>query len=741
MKRSLSRSLACLAAMSAVGVGVLSVMTLSSCAARGPRAAAYRLPRPAYPVTARTNVVEVLHGVAVEDPYRWLEDDNAPATKAWVEAQNRVTFGWLERIPERPALKARLTELWNYERYGEPFRRGGRYFFSRNDGLQNQSVLYVTESLDAPPRVLLDPNRLSADGTVALTGLAVSEDGRLLAYGVAVAGSDWQEWRVREVDTGADRPDVVRWVKFSGASWARDGSGFYYSRYDEPTEADRLTRANYFHKLYFHRLGTPQSEDVRVYHRPDQKEWGFQGQVTEDGRYLVITVTQGTDPKNRVFYKDLARPETPVVELLNDFDASYNFVDNDGPVFWFHTDLDAPRGRVIALDLRQPDRAHWREVIPQAAETILGVSTVNQQFIVNYLKDARAQVRVFELDGRPVREVALPGLGSVSGFRGRREDRETFYAFTSFTAPTVIYRYDATTGVSTVFRQPQVAFDPARYETRQVFYTSRDGTRVPMFISHKKGLRLDGRNPTLLYGYGGFNISLTPSFSVANLVWMDLGGIYAVPNLRGGGEYGEEWHQAGTRLRKQNVFDDFIAAAEWLMAHRYTSRRRLAIAGGSNGGLLVGACLTQRPDLFAAALPAVGVLDMLRFHKFTIGWAWTSDYGSPDNPEEFRALRAYSPYHNLRPGVRYPATLITTADHDDRVVPAHSFKFAARLQECHAGGPPVLIRIETRAGHGAGKPTAKLIEEAGDRLAFLVATLGVRGPDAGGAAARVKTAD
>ena len=716
-------------ALLALAAGGLTAMSLISCATRPPRAA-YSLPKSAYPVTAKTNVVETLHGVRVEDPYRWLEDDNAPETKAWVEAQNRVTFGFLERIPERPALRQRLTQLWNFERYGLPFREGGRYFFTRNDGLQNQSVLYVAEALEAPPRVLLDPNTLSPDGTVALSGLAVSRDGRRLAYGVAVAGSDWQEWRVREVDTGTDLPDVVRWVKFSVASWARDGSGFYYSRYDEPTEAQKLTRVNYYHKLYFHRLGTPQSEDVLVYHRPDQKEWGFQGHVTEDGRYLVITVTQGTDPKNRVFYKDLAAPDAPVVELLNDFDASYNFVDNDGPVFWFHTDLDAPRGRVIAIDTRRPERAHWRELIPEAAETIQTVSTVHQQFFVNYLKDARTQVKVFDLAGRPVREVELPGLGTAGGFGGKRADTETFYSFTSFTTPTVIYRYDAATGASTVFRQPRVAFDPAQYETRQVFYTSRDGTRVPMFISHKKGLRLNGRNPTLLYGYGGFNISLTPAFSVANLVWMEMGGIYAQPNLRGGGEYGEAWHQAGTRLRKQNVFDDFIAAAEWLIAHRYTSRRHLAIAGGSNGGLLVGACLTQRPDLFAAALPAVGVLDMLRFHKFTIGWAWTSDYGSPDNPEEFRALLAYSPLHNLRPGVRYPATLITTADHDDRVVPAHSFKFAARLQECHAGGPPVLIRIETRAGHGAGKPTAKLIEEAADRLAFLVAVLGVKVPPA-----------
>jgi prolyl oligopeptidase len=440
---------------------------------------------------------------------------------------------------------------------------------------------------------------------------------------------------------------------------------------------------------------------------------------------LVITVSQGTDPKNRVFYKDLSQPESKVVELLNEFDASYNFVDNDGPVFWFHTDLQAPRGRVIAIDTRKPAREHWQELVPQAADTIQSVTVINQQFFVNYLQDASTRIKVFGLTGRFAHEVALPGLGSAAGFGGRRAETQTFYSYTSFTTPAVIYRYDANSGISTVFRQPQVAFDPANYETRQVFYRSRDGTSVPMFISFKKGIRLNGHNPTLLYGYGGFNISLTPAFSVANLVWMEMGGVHAVPNLRGGGEYGEDWHQAGTKQRKQNVFDDFIAAAEWLIANKYTSRKQLAISGGSNGGLLVGACMAQRPDLFAAALPAVGVMDMLRFHKFTIGWAWTSDYGSPDKAEDFAALRAYSPLHNLKPGVKYPATLVTTADHDDRVVPAHSFKFAARLQEVHGGNSPVLIRIETKAGHGAGKPTTKLIAEAADRLAFLVAVLGM----------------
>ncbi|MEW6302918.1 MAG: prolyl oligopeptidase family serine peptidase [Verrucomicrobiota bacterium] len=676
-----------------------------------------------YPATAKTNHVDDYHGTKVPDPYRWLEDDNSDATKAWVEAQNKVTFGYLEQIPQRTAIKERLTKLWNYERYGIPFKEGNRYFYSKNDGLQNQSVLYVADSLEAGPRVLLDPNKLSADGTVALSGYEISDDGNYMAYGLSSAGSDWQEWKVRDVRTGQDRADHLKWVKFSGASWRKDGSGFFYSRYDEPAAGAKLTGANYYHKLYFHRLGSPQSEDKLIYERRDQKEWGFGGGVTEDDRYLIIHVWQGTDPKNRLFYQDLKQPGAKVVELLNDFDASYDFIDNDGATFFFKTDLNAPRGRVIAIDITKPDRKNWKEIIPQAAETLGGVSVVNHQLIASYLKDARSQVRIFALDGKPVRDVALPGIGSAGGFGGKRTDAETFYAFTSFTVPGVIYRYDLRTGQSTVFRQPKVDFNPVDYETKQVFFQSKDGTRVPMFITHRKGLKLNGSNPTYLYGYGGFNASLTPSFSVSMLVWMEMGGVYAMPNLRGGGEYGEDWHQAGTKLRKQNVFDDFIAAAEWLIANKYTRPDKLAIAGGSNGGLLVGACMTQRPELFGATLPAVGVMDMLRFHKFTIGWAWTSDYGSADNAAEFKALYAYSPYHNLKPGVKYPSTLVTTADHDDRVVPAHSFKFAARLQECHAGKNPVLIRIETKAGHGAGKPTAKIIDETADKLGFLVREL------------------
>jgi prolyl oligopeptidase len=678
-----------------------------------------------YPQTATVEQVDDYHGTKVPDPYRWLEDDHAPATKEWVEAQNKVTFAYLEKIPYREQLKKRLTALWNYERYGVPFKEGGRYFFTKNDGLQNQSVLYTMTKLDEAPRMLLDPNKLSSDGTVALAGYSITDDGTLMAYGTSTAGSDWNEWKVRDVRTGEDRSDEIKWVKSSGASWTKDGKGFFYSRYDAPDETNKFKGVNYFHKLYYHALGTPQSEDVLVYHRPDQKEWGFFGSVTDDGRYLGITVWQGTDTRNRFFYKDLESPNNPVVELLNDFDADYTFIDNVESTFYFRTDLNAPHGRIIAIDVKNPARSHWREVVAETRDRLQSVNLVNHQLIATYLTDAHSQVKVYGTDGTPVRTVELPGIGSVGGFGGKRHETETFYAFTSFTRPTTIYRYDLPTGTSTVFREPKVKFNPDDYESKQVFYRTKDGTQVPMFIVHKKSLHLSGNNPLCLYGYGGFDISLTPAFSVSTLVWMEMGGVYAQPNLRGGGEYGKEWHEAGIKLKKQNVFDDFIAAAEWLIAHKYTSRDKLAISGGSNGGLLVGACMTQRPDLFRVALPAVGVMDMLRFNKFTRGWAWTSDYGSPENPDEFKALHAYSPLHNLKAGTKYPSTLVTTADHDDRVVPAHSFKFAATLQQAQAGDNPVLIRIETKAGHGAGKPTTKIIEEAADKWAFVAHELGM----------------
>ncbi|KRB96518.1 prolyl endopeptidase [Duganella sp. Root198D2] len=676
-----------------------------------------------YPASKKIDQQDNYHGTMVADPYRWLEDANSDETKAWVVEQNKVTQSWLGQIPEREAIKARLTRLWNYERYGVPSKKGGRYFYSRNDGLQNQAVLYTAKTLSETPRVLLDPNTLAADGTVALAGTAVSPNGKFLAYSTAASGSDWNEIKVRDIATGKDMADHIKWVKFSNTAWAADGSGFYYSRYDEPTEESKLAGVNYFQKVYFHKLGTQQIADALVYHRPDQKEWGFGAEVTDDGRYLVINGSHGTEARNRVFIKDLKARDAQVVGLLEAFDASYNFIDNEGPVFYFMTDKNAPRSRIIAIDIRKPGIENWKEIVPETQQTLTGASIVNKQLVLNYLSDAHSAVKVVDLKGKPVREVALPGLGTASGFGGKATDTETFYSYTSFTTPATIYRLDLKSGKSSVYRQPKVDFDPSAFDTRQEFFTSKDGTKVPMFIVFKKGMKLDGSNPTYLYGYGGFNISLTPSFSVSNLAWVEMGGVYVVANLRGGGEYGEAWHKAGTKLQKQNVFDDFIGAAEWLVANNVTSPAKLSIGGGSNGGLLVGAAMTQRPDLFGAAVPAVGVMDMLRFQKFTIGWAWASDYGSSDNAEEFKALVKYSPLHNLKQGGCYPATMVMTADHDDRVVPAHSFKFAAAAQAAQAGAAPILIRIDSKAGHGAGKPTTKQIEEVADRWGFLTRAL------------------
>ena len=678
-----------------------------------------------YPTTTQSTVVDNYHGTQVPDPYRWLEDDTSEATKAWVVAQNAVTSGYLNQLPQRLPIRDRMTKLFNFERFGTPFRAGGRYFFSRNNGLQNQSVWYWAASLEAQPVLLIDPNTFSADGTVSMSVPVPSEDGRTVAYQVSKSGSDWQEIRVHDVGTGKQLSDRIQWVKFSGIAWAKDGSGFYYSRFDAPKSGAALTQVNEFQKVYFHRLGSEQSDDSLVYERRDQPKWGMGATLSDDGAYLILTLSQGTDTRNRVFYRDLTTPQSSVVELLNDFDASYNWVGNEGPVFLFHTDLKAPRGRIIAIDSRKPQRADWKERVPQNEATLTSANLVGDRLVCDYLKDARSLIRLHRLDGTFEKEVSLPGIGSVAGFGGKRAETETFYSFTSFTVPGRIYRYDFRSGLSTLWRQPKVAFDPDAFETRQVWVTSKDGTKLPLFLTHKKGLKPDGKTPVLLYAYGGFNISLTPAFSVGNLVWLELGGIYAVPNLRGGGEYGEEWHQAGTKLRKQNVFDDFIASAEWLITNGYTQPSKIAIQGGSNGGLLVGACMTQRPDLYGACLPAVGVMDMLRFHRFTIGWAWTSDYGSSENPEEFKALFAYSPLHALKQGVQYPPTLITTADHDDRVVPAHSFKFAARLQAVHAGPHPVLIRIESKAGHGAGKPISKQIEERSDQIAFVASQFGI----------------
>jgi prolyl oligopeptidase len=678
-----------------------------------------------YPVAPRSDTIDLYHGRKVADPYRPLEDPDAQATRAWIEAENKVTFAYLEGVPERVAIRERLTALWDYEKYGVPSQEGGRYFFTHNSGLQNQSVLYTAESLGRPHRVLLDPNALSADGTVALAATAVSKDGCRLAYGIAAAGSDWSEWKVRDVDTGRDLPDRLKWIKFSEPAWTPDGAGFFYGRFPEPKAGEDLKGANYDQKVYYHTIGTAQADDRMVWEDREHKEWRAIPKVSDDGAYLILTIERGTDAKYRVLYRPLDRVDAEPIHLVGEFDAEYEFIDNDGPIFWFKTNKSAPRGRVVAIDTRHPEPEHWQELIAETPETLEHVSAIGERLLAVYLEDAHSVVRVFDLTGRRLRDLALPGLGTASGFDGKRKDHETFYSFTSFTTPTVIYRYDIATGESTVWRRPKLTFEPRDFETTQVFYTSKDGTRIPMYLSHRKGLKLDGSAPTVLYGYGGFNISLTPSFSPAVFAWLEMGGLYALPNLRGGGEYGEDWHQGGTKLKKQNVFDDFIAAAEWLIAKRYTTTRRLAISGGSNGGLLVGACMTQRPDLFGAALPAVGVMDMLRFHKFTIGWAWVDDFGSSDDSTQFGALFAYSPLHNIKPGVCYPPTLITTADHDDRVVPAHSFKFAAALQHAQDCDNPVLIRIETRAGHGAGKPTTKLIEEAADKWTFLVKVMGI----------------
>ncbi|HJV37342.1 MAG TPA: prolyl oligopeptidase family serine peptidase [Geothrix sp.] len=683
-----------------------------------------------YPPTRKGDVVDDFFGTKVADPYRWLEDDNSAETKAWVEAQNKVTFAYLAQIPQRATIRERMTRLWDFEKFSAPFKRGGRYFYSYNTGLQNQSVLYVTEDPKAKGRVLLDPNTLSKDGTVALSGASFTEDGGLMAYSVSVAGSDWQTWKVRDVATGKDLYDEIRWSKASGASWLKDGSGFFYSRYEAPKEGGALTGVNNNHLLYFHKLGTPQSEDALIYQRPDQPEWYLGGTVTDDGHWLVITGNKGTNPETSLFLKDLTKPGSPVEPFLDRMDATYGVVDNEGDRFFVVTNQGAPRNRLVAIRKGQTEPADWTEIIPQAKgrDVLESVSLVGNRFVATWMRDAHSAVEFYDVKGKKAGALTLPTLGTVTGFGGRREDTETFYTFGSFAYPGTIYRLDLKTAKSTVFRAPKVAFKPADYEVEQVFYPSKDGTKVPMFLVHKKGIKLDGQNPTLLYGYGGFNVSLTPAFSVSRMVWLEMGGVYAMPNLRGGGEYGLEWYDAGRKEKKQNVFDDFIAAAEWLIAHKITSTPKLAINGGSNGGLLVGACLTQRPDLFGAAVPEVGVMDMLRFHKFTLGWGWKSDYGSSETKEGFETLMKYSPLHTIKPGVKYPPTLITTGDHDDRVVPAHSHKFTATLQVAQAGPAPILTRIETSAGHGAGKPTAKVIEERADVLAFLVKNLGMKTP-------------
>ena len=725
---------------------------------------------PAYPSTRRVSQVDDYHGSSIADPYRWLEDTDSPETKAWVQEQNKVTFGYLSTIPERTAIRNRLTQVWNYPKYGVPEKFDDRLFFTENSGLLNQAPYYVKDG-DRPQRILIDPNTLSSDGTASLGSTAPSPNGKLLAYSISFAGSDWREVRVRNVDTGRDAVDTLKWVKFSGIAWTRDNKGFFYQGYDPQTSGNTLTNVNRNQRVYYHRLGTKQSADLIIYDNKDQPNWLFGTKVSDDGRFAIINAYQGST-RSRLYYIYLDNPKrpsitAPVVRLIDNFESANTFIHNSGDFLLVRTDLGAPKGRVVQIDINNSEPRRWVSVIPEGKDPLVSAHVAGKRLVLEYLQDAHSSLRIYGMPDlnapRPNRsraagppgttmpdpagrtpaasddrrrlsapgypfivEVQLPGLGSVGEISGSSSDNEMFYSFTSFVSPPTIYRYDLKRGTNAVYKASTLPIDASQFETKQVFFKSKDGTRVPMFVTMKKGTVLNGNNPTILYGYGGFNVAETPSFSPANLVWMEMGGIYAVANIRGGSEYGKEWHEAGILGKKQNVFDDFIAAAEYLIREKYTSTPKLAISGASNGGLLVGAVMNQRPELFGAALPAVGVMDMLRYQKFTIGWAWTSDYGSSDDPKHFEFLRAYSPIHNIKTGTRYPATLVTTADHDDRVVPGHSFKYAAALQAAQAGPAPVLIRIETRAGHGAGKPTTKRIEEAADKFAFLARNLGMR---------------
>ena len=673
-------------------------------------------PKIEYPVTKKVDVVDNYFGTEVPDPYRWLEDDNSEETAAWVKAQNAVTFGYLAQLTGREELNARLTELWNYPKYDTPFKRAGKYLFFKNDGLQNQSVLYITESLDAEPKVLLDPNKLSDDGTVALSGIELSDDGKYLVYMIARSGSDWNEIFVKNVETGELLPDQIMWVKFSGVSWY-DG-GFYYSAYEAPAQGEELHKSNENQMVMYHKLGDSPENDKMVYCEPENPKRLFGAYVTDDKKFLVLTKMEGSTG-NALSVKNLDKPQSDYVDLMSTFDNEFNVVDNIGDDLIVITNYKAPRYRLLKINIDKPAEEDWEELIPESENVLESAALVGGKIVARYMKDACSEVKVFNYDGSFDYDITLPGIGSAGGFSGKKDEPEAFFSFTSFNTPGEIYRYDLDTKEMTLHYRPEVKFNPDEFEVEQVFYNSKDGTQIPMFLFHKKGLEKNGKNPVLLYSYGGFNISLTPAFSVARLAFVEKGGVFAMPNIRGGGEYGEEWHMAGTKMHKQNVFDDFIAAAEYLITEGYTSSSKLAVQGGSNGGLLIGAVVNQRPDLFKVALPAVGVMDMLRYHKFTIGWAWAGDYGtSEDSKEMFEYLYGYSPYHNIKAGVKYPAILATTADHDDRVVPAHTFKYMARMQELNAGKLPVLLRIETKAGHGGGKPTAKVIEEYTDLWTF-----------------------
>ncbi len=689
------------------------------------------MPKLTYPQTTTTDQKDDYHGTLVSDPYRWLEDTNSQETKAWIEAQNDLTFRYLDAIPERENIRQRLSELWDYPKQWAPIKRGDRYFQLRNTGLQNQDLLYVFRSLEDIPRVLLDPNTLSDDGTAAVVHWTVSPDGRWLAYAVSESGSDWMTWYIRDVESGEDLLEQLEWSKFSDANWRKDSSGFYYSRYDPPDAGQDFTAQNYYQKLYFHRIGESQSEDRLIYERPDHKEWGFSAEVSEDDRYLILYVSQGTDVRNRIFYQGLSANQ-PVVELIPQLEATYLFVGNDGPLFYFQTNLDAPRGRLISVDITQPKKDLWQTILPETSDTIETIKRVNGEFIVLSLHDAYHQLQRFDREGKSLGEIDLPTLGAIPAqgyflnLTGENTHQELFYSFSSFLYPPTTYRFDFQKDKSELIFQPPLNLkNRDKYITEQVFVTSKDGTQIPMFLTHRKNIPLDGTNPTLLYGYGGFNIPLVPKFNVSFLAFVELGGVLAWANLRGGGEYGESWHQAGMLDKKQNVFDDFISCAEYLIEEEITSKNKLTITGRSNGGLLIGASITQRPDLFGAAVPVVGVMDMLRFHEFTIGWAWVSDYGSSEDPEGFNYLYRYSPLHNIKDGKKYPPTLVITSDHDDRVVPGHSFKFTAALQSAQSGDHPVLIRVQTNAGHGVGKPTSMLIQEEADILAFITHALDI----------------
>lgn len=677
-----------------------------------------------YPETRKQDVSDDYFGTTVTDPYRWLENDTSAETEAWVKAQNKVTFSYLNDIEFKDDIRDRLKEIWDYPKISAPYHKGDYYFIYKNDGLQNQSVLYYKEDLDDEARVLLDPNKLSDDGTVALAGTSVSDDGKYLAYGISRSGSDWKEYYVREIETGDDLEDELHWIKFSGVSWY--GDGFFYSRYPEPREGEELSGMNENNKVYYHKIGDEQAEDRLVYEDKDNPEWSYSAGTTDDNKYLSISVTKSTSG-NALYIKDLESGQEGVTKIVTDFDNDYWVIDHIDSKLYVMTNDDAPKYRLIAIDPENPERENWETVIEEKDYVLRSVSPMGGKIIARYMKDAHSVVKVFDMKGEYLYDVDIPVLGTVGGFGGEKDDEFTFYTVTSFTTPSTVYKYNIEDNTSELYQESSIDFDPSAYETKQVFYESKDGTEIPMFIVHKKGIELDGSNPAILYGYGGFNISLTPSFSITRLLWLEQGGVYAMANLRGGGEYGEDWHKAGTKLNKQNVFDDFIAAAEYLIDEDYTNSDKLGIMGGSNGGLLVGAVINQRPELFEVAVPSVGVMDMLRYHLFTIGKYWASDYGtSSDSEEMFTYLYGYSPLHNISEDKDYPAVLVKTADHDDRVVPAHSFKYIATLQEKYKGENPVMIRIETKAGHGAGKPTEKIIDEYADVYAFIFDNMDIK---------------